>query len=219
MVVRPTVRLQANSRARYVCCCCEAFPFNTVPEPANNAGFAWWQAAAEHLLAQHPRWTGMGKLVHDTRLALDLLLAQPDIDLSRIACAGHSLGGKMTFYTACLDERIAAAVASDFGIGWTSTNWHNLWYLGDKLAQPGFARVHHELLALMAPRPFLLIAGDVDGYESSPYLEAAREVYRLFGVPAGVGCFDHDTGHTPTAEAMGLAWQWLAEVLGLPAER
>lgn len=214
---RPTVRFAKHLLAQgYVVCCCEAFPFNTVPEPAENVGFAWWQAAAEHLLAEHPRWTGMGKLLHDTRLALDLLLAQPDIDPNRVAAAGHSLGGKMTFYAACLDERIRAAVASDFGIGWQSTNWHNLWYLGDKLAAPGFERVHHELLALMAPRPFLLIAGDVDGVESSPYLEAAREVYRLYGQPEALGCFDHDTGHTPTAEAMGLAWRWLAEVFELP---
>lgn len=214
---RPTVRFARHLLAQgYVVCCCEAFPFNTVPEPAENVGFAWWQAAAEHLLARHPRWTGMGKLLHDTRLALDLLCAQPNLDPGKVAVAGHSLGGKMTFYTACLDERIGAAVASDFGIGWASTNWHNLWYLGDKLAAPGFARRHHELLALMAPRPFLLIAGDVDGVESSPYLEAAREVYRRYGRPEALGCFDHDTGHTPTAEAMGLAWRWLAEVFGLP---
>lgn len=214
---RPTIRFAKHLLAQgYVVACSEAFPFNTVPEPERNVGFAWWQAAADQLLADHPDWSGMGKLVWDARLALDLLLDQPRLDLARVAAMGHSLGGKIVFYTAALDERIRAAVSSDFGIGWGSTNWHNQWYFGERIQQPGFALAHHQLLALMAPRPFLLIAGDVDGVESAPYLEAAREVYRQSGASEAIGCFDHDTGHTPTSEAMQLAYGWLAEQFGLP---
>ncbi|MBI2297829.1 MAG: acetylxylan esterase, partial [Armatimonadetes bacterium] len=158
----------------FVVACCEAFPYNTVPEPESSAGFAWWQAAADALLAAHPAWSGIGKLTWDTRLATDLLLRQPNVDPSRILCMGHSLGGKMAFYTGAFDQRIGAVIASDFGIGWRMTNWENDWYHGPRVQDPAFPRAHHELLGLLAPRPFLLLAGLYDGPASWQYLDAAR---------------------------------------------
>ncbi|NLC43642.1 MAG: acetylxylan esterase, partial [Clostridiales bacterium] len=86
-------------RQGYVVVCTEAFPFNTVPEPVNNCGFAWWQAAADKIKNDHPNWTGIGKLIWDTRRAVDLLLSQNNIDENRIVIMGHSLGGKMAFCT------------------------------------------------------------------------------------------------------------------------
>ncbi|NCO38696.1 MAG: acetylxylan esterase [Armatimonadetes bacterium CG_4_10_14_0_8_um_filter_66_14] len=202
----------------YVVVCTEAFPYNTVPEPAENAGFAWWQAGAEQVLRDNPQWTGMGKLVHDTSRAVDLLLEQPAVDPQRIVCIGHSLGGKMAFYTGCLDDRIKAVVASDFGIGWNFTNWDDLWYLGKQLHAEGFPLAHHQLLALLAPRSFLLIAGQYDKRESWQYLKAAQPVYRLYGKETAVGMFDHASGHRPTEESMRLAYRWLAEQFALPEQ-
>jgi hypothetical protein len=91
--------------------CVEAFPYNTVPDPQSDASFAWWHAGAAKVLGDNPNWTGMGKLIHDTRLATDLLLAQPDVDPERVLIIGHSLGGKMATYNGCLDERIKATIA------------------------------------------------------------------------------------------------------------
>ena len=68
----------------------------------------------------------------------------------------------------------------------------------------------HELLALLAPRPFLLIGGDeYDGKESWHYVNAARGVYQIFGKPEQIGYFNHHTGHSPTAEAVSHAMRWL----------
>jgi len=200
----------------YVVACVEAFPFNTVPDPKSSEDFAWWKAAAKKLLAQNPRWTGMGRLVRDTRRALDLLLAQPGVDPSRVVATGHSLGGKMAFYTGCLDERVKAVVASDFGIGWSFTNWDAPWYLGAKVREPGLALAHHQLLALMAPRPFLIVAGKFDKPESWQYLNAARPVYDLYGQGGALACLDHASGHTPPPQAMRTAYRWLASQFGLP---
>ncbi len=200
----------------YVVVCTEAFPYNTVPEPASDEGFAWWRAAAEKLLADNPRWTGVGKLAWDTSRAADLLLAQPDIDPERIVCIGHSLGGKMAFYTAAFDERIKAVIASDFGIGWSFTNWDAPWYFGEQIHRPGFSLAGHHALALLAPRSFLLIAGEADRLESWQYIEAAKPVYRLYGRPHAAGCFLHGTGHQPTRESVAAAYAWLAEQFGLP---
>ncbi len=195
----------------YVVVCPEAFPFNTVPEPAENAGFAWWQAAADHLRATQPQWAGIAKLAWDTSRAVDLLLAQPDVDASRIVAMGHSLGGKMAFYTAAFDERIAAIIGSDFGLGWSFTNWDAPWYLGERIAQPGFDLAHHQLLALLAPRAFLLLGGEADRPASWQYLQAAALVYRLHGRELALGFHHHGAGHAPTEESLRLAYAWLAE--------
>jgi len=158
----------------------------------------------------------MGKLVWDTRLATDLLLKQPEVDPSRLAIMGHSLGGKMAFYAACLDDRIRAAIASDFGFGYSFSNWDAPWYLGSKLRDPAFHLQHHHLLALCAPRAFFLIAGDCDGPASWQYILAAQSVYRLYGREEAVGCFDHGTGHPPTEESLAWAYRWLGEQMDLP---
>ena len=195
----------------YVVVCTEAFPYNTVPEPEEDVGFAWWQAATDKLLADNPNWTGIGKLAWDTSRAVDLLLSQRDMDRDRVVAIGHSLGGKMAFYTGCLDERIKAIIASDFGIGWDFTNWDAPWYLGQQILADDFALAHHQLLALHAPRSFLVIGGEADRPESWQYIQEAQKVYRLYGKEDRAGHFYHGTGHQPTDESIVAAYQWLAE--------
>jgi pimeloyl-ACP methyl ester carboxylesterase len=202
----------------YLVVCTEAFPFNTVPQPEKNEGFAWWRAAADKVLRENPGWTGMGKLIWDSRLATDLLLSQPDVDHDRIVIMGHSLGGKMAFYTGALDERIKAIVASDFGIGWRFTNWDDPWYLGRQIHSEGFRLAHHQLLALHAPRSFFLIGGQFDHRASWQYLLEAQKVYRLYGREDAIGFFDHHSGHSPTQESLLIAYRWLAEQFDLPAQ-
>lgn len=203
----------------YVVVCTEAFPYNTVPEPQNNnTGFAWWQAGADALLAENPRWTGMAKLAWDTSLAVDYLLSQKRIDTERIVCIGHSLGGKMAFYAGALDERIKVVIGSDFGLGFGFTNWDAPWYLGDRIHRPDFPWAHHHVLALTAPRAFLLIGGKFDQPASWQYLNAVKPVYQLFGRSEALGFFDHASGHQPTEAAVRLAYRWLAGQFGLPEQ-
>jgi predicted esterase len=199
----------------YVVVCPEAFPYNTVPEPASSEGFAWWQAGTDKILADNPGWTGIGKLTWDTSRAVDLLLDQPGIDAERILAIGHSLGGKMAFYTAAFDERITAVIASDFGIGWSFTNWDADWYFGTQIQDEDFTLNGHHALALIAPRSFLLIAGEADRPESWQHINEARQIYRLHKKENAVGCFMHMEGHTPTEDSMYAAYKWLAEQFSL----
>lgn len=201
-------------RQGYTVVCTEAFPYNTVPDPKEDAAFAWWRAAAEELLNRYPGWTGIGKLTWDTRLAVDLLLAQADIDESRVVAMGHSLGGKMAFYAGALDTRVRATICSDFGIGYRFSNWEQPWYHGTRVQDPGLPLNHHHLLALHAPRPFLLIIGNTDGPASWQYLEAARRVYGLLGNEHGVGACTHGDGHRPPERTVRFAYAWLAEQFG-----
>lgn len=62
--------------------------------------------------ARHPEWSALGKAVWDSRLFVDVLLAQPEIDAERIACIGHSQGAIYTVLTMAFDERVKAGVAS-----------------------------------------------------------------------------------------------------------
>lgn len=209
---RPVVQFGRHLAERgYLVACMEAFPYNTVPEPEDSAGFGWWKAAAAKLLSDNPGWTGIGKLVHDTSRALDLLLDQPDADRGRVLAIGHSLGGKMAFYTSAFDQRISACISSDFGIAWEFTNWEAPWYFGPQVQRQDFALNGHHALALIAPRSFLVIAGEADRPESWQFIREAQRVYRLYGRDEAAGCFLHMTGHQPTAEAIEAAYAWLDE--------
>ena len=159
---------------------------------------------------RHPRAKGIAKMLFDAQLALDILAARPDVDRNRIGCIGHSLGAKEALYLAAFDPRIKAAVSSEGGIGMKMSNWDADWYLGDIVNQPAFAREHHELLALVAPRPFLLVGGNsADGSASWPWLAAALPVYRLYGEPPRLGLLNHKRGHTLPADVEPRLLEWL----------
>jgi hypothetical protein len=157
----------------------------------------------------------MGKMLYDAVRAVDLLTTVPEVDSARLGAIGHSLGGKEVLYLAAFDMRIRAAVSSEGGIGLTYSNWNAGWYLGEGIGRPGFPLDHGQVLALVAPRAFLLIGGDsADGRRSWPYIEANLPVWRLAGRPEGLGLFVHGGGHAYPPEAEGVADRWLDHFLG-----
>jgi dienelactone hydrolase len=166
--------------------------------------------ATRQFRQRHPRARGMAKMLFDGQVALDILAARSDVDASRIGCIGHSLGAKEALYLAAFDPRVTAVVSSEGGIGMTMSNWDADWYLGDVLHQSGFVREHHELLALAAPRPFLLVGGDsADGAASWPWIAAALPVYRLYGSPPRLGLLNHKRGHAVPADVEPRLLEWL----------
>jgi formylglycine-generating enzyme required for sulfatase activity/pimeloyl-ACP methyl ester carboxylesterase len=174
--------------------------------------------AVANLKLKHPRCTGLGKWVWDAHRLLDYLYTLPEVDHQHIGIIGHSLGGKMALYAGAFDDRITAVVSSEPGIGLTFSNYDDFWYFGDFIRNVDKGTDQHELLGLIAPRPFLLIGGDV--YETAKswyYINAARQVYGLYGKPLNIGYFNHHKGHPPTPEADWRAMEWLARFLG-PAE-
>ena len=119
----------------------------------------------------------------------------------------------MTFYSGCLDPRIKVMVISDFGMGWSFSNWDDPWYLGPQINAPEFELAHHHLLALAAPKPCLIIGGEADRPATWQYLNEARKVYDLYGRPNEIGFFDHASGHRPTLKSLEIAYRWLAKQL------
>jgi hypothetical protein len=166
------------------------------------------------LKTRHPRVTGLGKWVWDAQRLLDYMATRPEFDMKRVGMMGHSLGGKMTLYATAMDDRIRAAVSSEPGIGLTFSNYDDFWYLGETIRTVDKGTDHHELLALIAPRPFLLIGGDsADNDKSWYYINAARSVYSRANVPQHIGYVNHRKGHSPTPESITLAMEWLVRFL------
>jgi dienelactone hydrolase len=169
---------------------------------------------AESYLKRVPGSKGMAKMLYDALLAVDILSALPGVDAERIGAVGHSLGAKEVLYLAAFDERVKVTVSSEGGIGTRFSNWEAPWYLGPSIEEPAFTREHHEVLALAAPRPFLLIGGEsADGDRGWPFIERALSVYELYGQPSRVGQFNHRQGHAVPPEAQQRIDEWFAAYL------
>ena len=175
-----------------------------------NAEGADWAGNAARVLARHTNWTGMTRMVWDAIRAAAFLESLPRVDGTRIGCLGHSLGGKEVLYAMAFDERYKAGVSSEGGIGLQFSNWNAPWYLGPRITRADFHLENHQVLALVAPRAFLLLAGDsADGDRSWAFLQAARPVYELLGAPNNLGWLNHHRGHQYPAEARAAAEQFL----------
>ena len=185
----------------YVVVCPRCFIFD------EGAGYA---EQVKRLQERHPTWTGMARMTWDGIRAADYLESLSLVDHERIGCLGHSLGAKEVLYAAAFDERFKVAVFSEGGIGLTFSNWDAPWYLGPRSRTPAFKHEHHELLALIAPRPFLLLAGDsADSDQSAAFIEAARPVYELLGARDNLRLLNHRQGHRYPAGAQAAAEELL----------
>ena len=161
---------------------------------------------------RHPMVKGMAKMLFDARRAVDLLVSLPEVHTRQVASVGHSLGAKEVLYLAAFDERVRATVSSEGGIGIGYSNWDAPWYLESEIKS---ARLNHaELLALVAPRAFLIMGGDsADGDISWPYVEATLPAWRLTGQPQAVGNWNHKLGHAFPPEAMRHTLGWFERFL------
>jgi hypothetical protein len=178
-----------------------------------NQRMAAQEQTARHFRDQ-PQRKGMGRMLADAMVAVDLLAALPQVDARRIGAVGHSLGAKQVLYLAAFDERVQVTVSSEGGIGIAFSNWEAPWYLGPSVTEPGFQHDHHELIAMVAPRPFLLIGGDsADGDRSWPYIEAALPVYSLLTPSPRLGLFNHRAGHAVPPTAQQRIGQWFGTYL------
>jgi dienelactone hydrolase len=192
--------------------------------------------AAEKVYARFGHWLGLAKMTHDARREAEYLRSLKQVDGNRLGFIGFSLGAKAAVYVAAFAPEFKATVALDPHIAINgSTNWYDPWYLdwlrpfpdiqtpqhtvlsllNPDPARPGFEHDHHELMALAAPRAFLLIGGsqsedhggDSDDLESWGYVNRAREVYQLLGVPDRIQYVSTHDGHKPTGPDIDPAWR------------
>jgi dienelactone hydrolase len=137
--------------------------------------------------------SGTLKGVWDNQRAVDLLTTLPEVDAERIGVIGHSLGGHNAIFTAIWEPRLKVVVSS---CGFTRfgrddvPSWNGPRYMpriatvfGNDASRLPFDFT--ELVAAIAPRPFLACAAtmddDFDVRGVREVMAAAGDIYKLHG--------------------------------------
>lgn len=198
-------------RLGFIVISAEAYHLTYIKSDAPRREWARWQQAGEALLHDYPDWSGVGKLVADTRLLLDMLEADPRVDKERIGIAGHSLGGKMAYYTGCLDKRVKVIMASDFGLNYDQSNWQDVWYWGEKCSILQAAGLEQwQLLDLAVGKPFMLLAGQFDNMAS---FDSMKKSQTGQNEPEKLQIINHATGHRPPQDVLFRGYSFLQKYL------
>jgi len=168
-------------------------------------------------------YTPAGVEVWNAIRALDYLETRPEVDAKRIGLTGISGGGAMTWYTAAVDERIAAAapVCSTFTWGSQADHWvargqcDCIYYLNT------YRWDFPVVAALIAPRPLLILSGQKDtifppdGYHE--VFQRGKRVYDLYSSPGAkserIREVDDDVAHSDPPLFLREARQWMQQWL------
>jgi len=159
--------------------------------------------------------TMIGERVWDVSRAIDSLGYFSEIDSSRIGCMGNSGGGAITFFAACLEDRIKIAMASCYvctfqdSIGMIDHCEDN--YI------PGILKYFDlpDLACLIAPRPFIIVAGKKDNLFPLKGVNKAyrliKKIYKKADVPRNCELIIGNQGHRFYAD---LAWPVFRKLSG-----
>jgi dienelactone hydrolase len=192
----------------------------TDPEPTDADAVAKYNAFAsqhEHIMEKSlitagTTWPGV-YVVEDQR-ALDVLCARPEVDASRVGCAGLSGGGLRTVYLGGLDDRIRCAIT----VGFMST-WRD--FLLDKVFThtwmvyvPQLSKYldFPEVLALRAPAATMVLNDSEDALYTLPEMQRAdaimKDVFARAGGADNYRCKFYPGGHKFDREMQADAFAW-----------
>ena len=149
-----------------------------------------------------------GMMVFDTLRALDYLLTRDDVDPSRVATLGLSMGSTMAWWAAALDKRIKVCVdlccLTDFHslIESNGLDGHGVYYYVPRLLKH-FTTA--QINALISPRPHLALAGNLDALTPAGGLDRVdaelKKAYAADGAPDGAWkLFRQDVKHEETPQ-------------------
>jgi pimeloyl-ACP methyl ester carboxylesterase len=175
----------------------------------DQSGFGSRMSEAGPFYERYPHWSQMGRMVEDTRAAIDALQKDAQVDPDKIYVFGYSIGGSVGLYTAALDSRVKGVVSiSGFtpmrtdtadrgtgGIARYSQERGLIPRLGFFIGQePRLPYDYSELIASIAPRPVLVMEPQLDR-DGTPAdvksaVEQARSVYTLYGAPNKLGLYE-----------------------------
>ncbi len=155
-------------------------------------------------------WQGQvlwGMMVYDSLRALDVLAGRPDVDPTRLATLGMSMGSTMAWWLAALDDRVKVTVdiccLTDFHtlLAKKALRLHGVYYYVPSLLER-FTTA--QINALIAPRAHLGLAGLKDELTPVEGLDiidrALQRVYAEAGHPERWQLLRYDVAHQETAE-------------------
>ena len=154
-----------------------------------------------------------GMMVYDSLRALDYLHTRREVDSSRIATVGLSMGSTMSWWVAALDERVKVCVdiccLTDFQalLHTNGLDRHGVYYY-----VPGLLKhfTTSQINGLIAPRPHLALAGDLDPLTPPEGLDRIdRELRAVYGQSEAWCLFRQDVGHEETPQMRATIVEWL----------
>ncbi len=157
--------------------------------------------------------TLQGRMIWDVMRAVDYLASRDEVDSARIGMIGHSLGAAETWFSMALEPRIAAGAAScgttTYAAVLAAQRYHNYGFYVPGILQWGDIS---EVVSMIAPRPFLILAGEQDpGFPVSGAKEVAARaamLYRRLGKAEALELSVSPEGHEFTDEMRKRAYNW-----------
>jgi pimeloyl-ACP methyl ester carboxylesterase len=168
----------------------------------DQLGFGSRIHQAKYFYDRYPHWSMLGNMIEDTRAAVDALSNLEEVDSSRIFLLGYALGAKIGLLTAGYEDRVKGVV-SICGIdplrldtpGKGTEGIRQYSHLHGLVPRLGFFAGHEdrvpfdfdEVLALVAPKPALVVAPTLDRYarlaDVQREVDASKSIYTLLGRP------------------------------------
>jgi dienelactone hydrolase len=162
----------------------------------DQSGFGTRWSEAECFYDRFPHCSRMGRMVEDLRDAVDALQHDALVDAGRISVFGYTMGATLGLYAAALDERITGVVAvagftpmrtdtAEKGLS-GMTRYSHLYGLIPRLGlfagqESRLPYDFDELIALIAPRPVLIVQPqkdrDADPSDVQAAVKRAQDIY------------------------------------------
>ena len=116
--------------------------------------------------------------------ALDVLLAQDNVDPSRVGVTGNSGGGNMTVYAVATDPRVTMAAPSCWVTSWQHNGVNEEPIDAEQCALNalGLGIEQSDLLLSRAPMPTILITQAQDFFDQRGSLEAFQRMRHVYGL-------------------------------------
>ena len=178
----------------------------------NNRSNRDEEIVAKILYCAGVSWVGI--MAWDDIRTVDYLVTRPEVDPSRIACVGQSIGGLRSTYLAALDDRIKAAVVSSWMCSFPNQLARHIRGIGFTKIIPGMYHHmdHPDIASLAMPTPLMVINGAQDRLFELAGVHAAHEkiaqCYAKAGVPDHFKSIIEDAPHQFSAARQADAWAW-----------